>query len=492
MIKRILIANRGEIAVRILRACREMAISSIALFTPIDKNGLWVSMADEAYEIESYLNLEAIIKIAKEIKADAIHPGYGFLSERSNFPQRCQEEKIIFIGPSSDAIRHAGDKIEARRIAIREKIPVLPGTSPLSTFQEAEKESKSLDYPFLIKAAAGGGGRGMRIIRSFEELKQNFESASREAASSFGDGRLYLEKYLEEPRHIEIQVLADSHGNAVYFPERECSIQRRYQKLIEESPSPFVNDSLRQALGKSALTLVKATGYTNAGTVEFIVDQTGRFYFLEMNARLQVEHPVTEMVTGLDLVKAQIKIASGEKLAWKQEEIKSRGWAFEARINGEDPYRDFLPSPGKITALQFPEGPGVRIDSALYAGYTVPETYDSLIAKIIVHAENRGDAILRMHRALTELHIGGLPTTTPFLLNIFHHAEFQKGNLSTHFLNQHLPELLPPFTEEEVAIAEVIATLEQIRTFVSLPQNRWAVAGRLNNIKEVHEAHHKN
>lgn len=484
MIKKILIANRGEIAVRILRACRDLNLETISLFTPVDRGGLWNRLSDQPVEIDSYLNLEAIVNLAKEKKADAIHPGYGFLSERPRFSKRCEEEKIIFIGPSSTAIQKAGDKVEAKKIAALQKIPVLPGSPPLSGFQEAENHL--LDFPFIIKAAAGGGGRGMRIIRSKDELKQNFESAFREAESGFGDGRLYFEQYIDKPRHIEIQILADQYGNAVYFPERECSIQRRYQKLIEESPSPLVGAELRKKMGEAALSLIRAVGYTNAGTVEFIVDQSGRFYFLEMNARLQVEHPVTEMVTGIDLVKAQIQIASGGKLTFTQNDIQLNGWAFEARINAEDPYEDFLPYPDKITKLRWPGN--ARVDTALYEGYAIPAAFDSLIAKMIVHAENREQAIHRMIRSLQDTQIGGIATTIPFHLNLFGLRDFQDGKLSTDFIKDRLSEILPPFSNEEIAAAKAVAKLEHSIQFAPVKQNRWSKAGRLENLNELYES----
>jgi len=396
MIKKILVANRGEIAVRVIRACRELGIPSVSVYSEADRKSLHVQMADEAYEIgppppsESYLNIPKIIEIAKRAGANAIHPGYGFLAENWQFAKACEDEGIIFIGPNPNAMRLLGNKVESRKEMEKAVIPVIPGMESSSRdFSVFKEEAEKIGYPVLIKAAGGGGGKGMRIIRSSEELIPSLESSMRESKSAFGDDSVYLEKFIEEPRHVEIQVLADNYGNAIHLCERECSVQRRYQKIIEESPSPALDEDLRERMGETAKKVIKHAGYNNAGTVEFLLDKERNFYFLEVNARVQVEHPVTEMVSGIDIVKNQIFIADGEKLKYKQGDIKQRGHAIEGRIYAEDPENNFLPSPGKILYLKEPSGPGIRCDSGIFSGFDVSPLYDPILSKLIVWAEDR-------------------------------------------------------------------------------------------------------
>jgi acetyl-CoA carboxylase biotin carboxylase subunit len=441
--QKILVANRGEIAVRIIRACRELGIPSVAVYSEADREALHVMMADEAYLIgppparESYLAIENIIKVAKESGADAVHPGYGFLSENAEFAHACQEAGLTFVGPSAHAIRTMGDKIAARQAAMGMDVPVVPGTEkPLEHDDEGLRVAREIGYPVMVKAAMGGGGKGMRLVEDETGLIAALRMARAEAKSAFGDPTVYLEKYLEEPRHIEIQLLADSAGSIVYLGERECSIQRRHQKLIEECPSSFVDFPFRLKMGEAACRVAEAVGYVNAGTVEFLVDRHRNFYFLEMNTRLQVEHPVTELVTGIDLVKEQIRIAAGEPLGYSQEEIFLRGWAIESRIYAEDPFKDFLPSPGVIRGLRTPSGPWVRDDSGVYEGFEVPIHYDPLISKLSVWGHDRQDAIRRMTRALSEYKVVGVRTTIPILQHVMAHPDFLAGRLSTHFLQQ--------------------------------------------------------
>jgi len=440
--RKILIANRGEIAVRIIRACRELGITSVAVFSEADREALHVLMADEAYLLgpppaaESYLAIEKIIRTAKASGAEAVHPGYGFLAENAGFAEACIQAGLVFIGPPPAAIRAMGDKTAARRGALAKKVPMVPGTTePVGSDAEAAGVAREIGYPVMLKAAMGGGGKGMRLVRAEGELAGALRMARSEAGSAFGDSSVYLEKYLEEPRHIEIQVLADSHGTTVHLGERECSIQRRHQKLVEECPSPLVDDAMRKRMGEAACRLVASVGYVNAGTVEFLVDRQKNFYFLEMNTRLQVEHPVTELVTGRDLVKEQIRIAAGEKLGYGQSDVKWTGWAIECRIYAEDPYRNFMPSPGTITGLRTPGGPWVRDDSGVYEGVTVPIYYDSLISKLIVWGPDRAGAIARMARALAEYKVVGVRTTIPVHQHIIVHPDFVAGRLSTHFLD---------------------------------------------------------
>ncbi len=444
MFKKILIANRGEIACRIIRACRDMNIKSVAVYSEADRDALHVRMADEAYFIgappssESYLRGEKIIAVAKQAGAEAIHPGYGFLSENAGFVRQVTKEKITFIGPSPEAMDAMGGKIEARKIAIDAGVPVVPGTTePLESFEEAQKIGVQVGYPIMLKAAAGGGGKGMRFVNGADDLKSAYETARSEALGSFGNDEVYIEKAVVRPRHIEIQVFSDKHGNYVHLGERECSIQRRHQKVVEECPSPINSPELRQKMGEAALKVARAVNYVGAGTVEFLVsDETREFYFLEMNTRLQVEHPVTELVTGIDLVREQILIAFGEKLSFSQAEIKWETHAIECRVYAEDPENNFLPSPGKITRLRVPQGNGVRDDGGVYEGAEVSIYYDPMISKLAVYGRNRLEAIDRLRRALREYEVGGIKTTIPFFRQIVEDEEFISGNLDTGFISR--------------------------------------------------------
>ena len=453
MFKKILIANRGEIAVRIIRACRELGITSAVVFSEADRKSLAVRLADEAYPIgappvkESYLSMEKIIAAAQKCGAQAIHPGYGLLSENSIFAQAVEEAGLVFIGPRADAILKLGDKVRARRLAQSCAVPIVPGVELPPNVSEPDGlvEAEKLGFPLLIKAQAGGGGKGMRKVERKSDFASALKMASSEALSYFGNGAVYLEKYLSRPRHIEIQILADSFGNCIHLGERECSIQRRHQKLLEESPSVVVDTSLRQKLGEAAVALAQKANYLNAGTVEFLVDEHKNFYFLEVNTRLQVEHPVTEMVTGLDLVALQIKIAAGEKLSFSQEEVKWNGHAIECRINAEDPAQNFFPSSGKIEVYREPAGPGVRVDSGVYQGWEVGLFYDSLLTKLICWGPDRAAAINRMRRALEEFRIFGIATNIPFHESLLTHRRFNEGDFSTFFLEEEkvLPDLRP-------------------------------------------------
>ncbi len=440
-INRILIANRGEIALRIIRACREMGIESVAVFSDADKDSLHTTSADQAVHIgpalsyKSYLNMENILAAAEKTKADAIHPGYGFLSESADFAKACTDKGLIFIGPSAPSIAMAGDKSSARQTLIDSKIPVIPGSDDIiSSAGQACDIAGKVGYPVILKASGGGGGRGMRIASTPDELKQAFSIASGEAGAAFGNPDIYLEKYIEKPRHIEIQVIGDQFGNYVHLGERECSIQMRYQKLIEEAPSPFVDESLRQTLGETAIKIARTINYHNAGTMEFLLDRNKNFYFMEVNARVQVEHPVTELITGVDIVREQIRIANGHKLSVSQDDIQLSGWSMECRINASDPDDNFMPSPGQIDSIFFPGGPGVRLDTHIHDRYMVTPYYDSLIGKLIVWDESRLLAIKRMRRALDEFKITGIKTTIPFFKAIFDHEKFQAGDIDTHFL----------------------------------------------------------
>ncbi len=447
MFKRVLVANRGEIAVRIIYALKELGIESVTVYSEADKDALHVQLADFAICIgpaspkQSYLNFTSIISAAIATGSEAIHPGYGFLAENPEFAEAVEASGLKFIGPSPDTIRLMGDKIEAKKVMKEAGVPVLPGTDEaISSFDEVVDVVKEIGFPVIIKAAAGGGGRGMRVVHNENELENAFQLARAEAEAAFNDPRVYIEKYIARPRHIEIQVLADEHGNAIHLGERECSIQRRHQKLIEEAPSPVVDEDTRVRMGEIALRGVKRIGYYSAGTLEFLMDEDGNFYFMEMNTRIQVEHPVTEMVTEVDLVKKQILIAAGEELGLEQEDVKFRGHAIETRINAEDPERGFRPSPGKIELLHFPGGPGVRVDSYVYQGYTIPPFYDSLIGKLIVKGRDRGEAISRLRRALEEVVIEGVVTTVPFYQELIEHPDFVAGNLDTHFIDRFLKE----------------------------------------------------
>jgi len=442
MFKKILIANRGEIAVRIIRACREMGIASVAVFSDVDRAAMHVSKADEAYHVgpaaasESYLNIDRIIAVARTCGADAIHPGYGFLSENPAFARACADDGIKFIGPPATAMEIMGSKTRARQAVQAAGVPFVPGSSRGLSLAEAEETARKIGYPVMIKAAAGGGGKGMRLVRTPEELKGAFETAQSEAQRAFKDGELYLEKYIENPRHIEIQVLGDEHGNLVYLGERECSVQRRHQKVIEEAPSAVVDEDLRRSMGQVAVHAAATAGYTNAGTVEFLVDSKRNFYFLEMNTRLQVEHPVTEMVTGLDLVHLQFRIAAGERLPFRQEDLSIRGHALECRIYAEDPENNFFPSPGRITKILQPSGPGIREDTGVYEGWSVPLEYDPMLSKLIAYAPDRPSAIARMRRALDEYFIGGIKTNLSLFRRILENSDFAAARIDTGFLDR--------------------------------------------------------
>ena len=465
MFTKILIANRGEIAVRVIRACHEMGIAAVAVYSDVDRASLHVRKADEAYPIgpaaasESYLNMEKILDVAARSGADAIHPGYGFLSENAKFAQACADAGVKFIGPSAAAMDAMGSKTRARQAMERAGVPFVPGTSRgLESFEQAEQVAARIGYPVMLKAAAGGGGKGMRFVPAPEALKSALEGARSEAERSFGDGEVYLEKAMVNPRHIEMQVLADEHGNIVYLGERECSLQRRHQKVVEESPSPMVDADMRRRMGEVAVRVARAAGYTNAGTVEFLVDQQKNFYFLEMNTRLQVEHPVTELVTGLDLVQLQILIAAGERLAFTQDEVEIRGHAIECRIYAEDPDNNYFPSPGKITLLLEPSGPGVRRDSGIYEGWTVPMDYDPLLAKLIGYGTDRNQAISRLTRALNEYFVGGIKTNISLFRRILTDPDFRAAKMDTGFLDRLLKQKRTETAKDPKAIeAAVIA-----------------------------------
>ena len=450
MFKKILVANRGEIALRVIIACREMGIKTVAVYSEADEHALHVRFADEdvcigpARSADSYLNIPAIISAAEVTGADAIHPGYGFLSENPHFAEVCEACHIRFIGPSPHVIKLMGDKARARRAMKKAGLPMLPGSDgPVDSEEKALKIAKDIGYPVIIKAVAGGGGRGMRVVRSEEELGPSLRTAQREAEAAFGVGDCYIEKYLENPRHIEFQVLGDHHGNLVHLGERECSVQRRHQKLIEESPSVAISEKVRRKMGAMVADAAKAVQYTNAGTFEFLMDKAGRFYFMEVNTRLQVEHPVTEFVTGIDLVKEQIRIAAGERLGYKQSDIEFRGHALECRINAEHPER-FTPSPGLIRTFNLSSGPGVRVDTAAHADCTIPPYYDSMIGKMIVFGRDRAEAIARMRRALEMSVIEGIHTTMPLHIRILNEPDFISGNIGTGFMDRFLAEPAKP------------------------------------------------
>ena len=450
MIKKILIANRGEIAVRIIRACREMGITAVAVYSDVDRTSLHVRLADEAYPIgeapsrASYLVVEKIIGAARHAGCDAIHPGYGFLAENPALARACVEARIKFIGPSAEAMERLGSKTAARHLAREVGIPMVPGTlEPIATNEELIEVARRTGFPVVLKAVAGGGGKGMRMVTQESDLASAWRDASSEAKYAFGDSRMYLEKYLERPRHIEIQVLADHHGDVVYLGERECSVQRRHQKVVEEAPSPFVTPKLRAAMGDAAVKLARAGKYENAGTVEFLVDASRNFYFLEMNTRLQVEHPVTEMVTALDIVKLQIRIANGEALPFTQKDVVFRGHAIECRIYAEDPDNNFFPSPGKIVNYAIPAGPGIRLDDGIYAGWTVPNEYDPMLGKLIAWGSDRPEAIARMKRALREYYASGIKTNVALFQRILDSCDFENSALYTRWLDDFLLETDP-------------------------------------------------
>jgi len=445
MFKKILIANRGEIALRVIRACRELDIETVTVFSEGDREALHVKAADEAICIgpvasaKSYLNIPNIISAAELTGADAIHPGYGFLSENARFAEICESCDIAFIGPSPKIIESMGDKAMARKTMIECGIPVVPGSKDIIKDVEAAGEvAEEIGYPVLIKASAGGGGKGMRVAQNSKELRKSIQAAQNEAQASFGNSEVYLEKYVEEPRHIEFQILGDKYGNIVHLGERDCSLQRRHQKLLEESPSSALTPELRAEMGAMAVKAAKSVNYSSAGTIEFLLDRHGKFYFIEMNTRIQVEHTVTELVTGLDLVKEQIRIAAGERLGFTQEDVHVRGWAIECRINAEDPDKNFMPSPGIIKTYHVPGGPGVRVDSAAYQGYMVPPYYDSMVGKLCVWGATRQEAIARMKRALEEFVIEGIHTTIPFHLKVLDNAFYRRGEVYTNFIQRRI------------------------------------------------------
>ncbi len=440
MFKKILIANRGEIALRVIRACRELGIGTVAVYSEADRDSLHVRFSDEdicigpAASRESYLNIPRIVAAAEITGAEAIHPGYGFLAENAEFAEICDRSGLVFIGPTAEQIRRMGDKAEARRTMIEAGVPVVPGSKgAVDDVVTARAEAERIGFPVIIKAAAGGGGKGMRVAESADVIENTFTMARNEAAAAFNDARVYIERFVQRPRHVEIQVMGDQHGNLIHLGERDCSIQRRHQKLIEESPSPAITPETRQAMGEAAILAGRAIDYSNAGTVEFLLAESGDFFFMEMNTRIQVEHPVTEMVTGVDLVKEQIRSAAGERIGGPP---KLSGHAIECRINAEDPAHDFRPSPGRITAFHAPGGPGIRIDTHVYAGYSVPPFYDSLLGKLIAYGSTREEALGRAYQALEEFIIEGVKTTIPFLREVLRHPEFVAGNVDTHFLER--------------------------------------------------------
>ena len=442
---KILIANRGEIAVRIIRACKEMNIKTVAVYSEVDRDALHTKLADEAICIgpanskQSYLNVKNIIEAANITKADSVHPGFGFLSENSQFAKICEESNIKFIGPKSEVIDMLGNKSNSKEMMRKEGIPVIPGSNgSVKDLKEAILICEKIGYPVMLKASAGGGGKGIRVVNSFEELEMNYNLVKQESKNAFSDDDIYIEKYIKEPRHIEIQILADEHGNVVHLGERDCTIQRNHQKVIEETPSPVIDEKLRNKMGNIAVKIAKLAGYTSCGTVEFLVDSDKNFYFMEMNTRIQVEHPITEMRTGIDLVKEQIKIAAGEELKFKQKDIEFKGHAIECRINAENPNKNFMPSPGRINDVNFPGGNGIRIDTAIYNGYTVPSNYDSMLAKVISYGANRNEAISKMKRALEELVIDGIDTNRNFLFDIIKNPNFIRGNYDTSFISKEI------------------------------------------------------
>ncbi len=442
---KILIANRGEIAVRIIRACKEMNIKTVAVYSEIDKNALHTKLADEAICIgpanpkQSYLNIKNIIEAARITKADSIHPGFGFLSENANFAKICEESNIKFIGPTSRVINLLGNKSNSKELMKREDVPVIPGSEgSITGLKEALKIAEKIGYPVMLKASAGGGGKGIRVVTNEKEMEISYNIVKQEAKNSFNDDEIYIEKYIRNPRHVEIQIMADEYGNVVHLGERDCTIQRNHQKIIEETPSSIVDEKLRNKMGQAAIKAAKAAGYTSLGTVEFLVDINKDFYFMEMNTRIQVEHPITEERTGIDLVKEQIRIAGGEKLKYKQKEIEFRGHVIECRINAENPAKNFMPSPGKIGEINLPGGNGVRVDTAIYSGYVIPPNYDSMIAKIITHGTSRNEAISKMKRALEELVVDGIETNRDFLFEIIRNPDFIRGSFDTSFIEKQI------------------------------------------------------
>ncbi|MBI1814423.1 MAG: acetyl-CoA carboxylase biotin carboxylase subunit [Deltaproteobacteria bacterium] len=467
MFRRVLIANRGEIAVRLIRGCHEMGIEAVAIYSEADASAPHVLCADDAVYVgpppsaESYLSIERIIDAVKQTGAEAVHPGYGFLAENATFARAVADAGLTFIGPRAEAIAAMGDKVAARKLVVKAGVPVVPAVEDVADASQLPRVAADIGYPFLIKAAAGGGGKGMRIVRSEAELAPAFAAAAREAQSAFGDGRLFVERYIERPRHVEVQVFGDQHGNIIHLSERECSIQRRHQKIIEETPSPALTPALREQMTAAAVAAARSVNYSNAGTVEFLLDQDGRFYFLEMNTRLQVEHPVTEWVAGIDLVHAQLRVAAGERLWLQQSDIHPRGHSIECRIYAEDAAQKFLPSPGTILHLREPGGPGVRVDSGIRAGYTVPIFYDPMLAKVSVWDETRDAARRRMIAALRAYVVLGCTTSIPFLIDVLDHPAFASGDTHTHFIEEHFPSWHG--RERHRAIAAIAAAIDTTR-----------------------------
>jgi acetyl-CoA carboxylase, biotin carboxylase subunit len=499
MIQKILVANRGEIAVRVMRSCREMDILTVAVFSDADGSAMHVRYADEAFHIgaspsnESYLNIEKIIAVAKLTGADAIHPGYGFLSENATFSDRCKEEGLIFIGPSGDSIRMMGDKITARQTMIKAGVPVVPGTTePITDENTAMDVIRKIGLPVMIKASAGGGGKGMRLVKEESQVLNSIRAARSEALSAFGNDAVYIEKYIESPHHIEFQILADNHGNTIHLFERECSVQRRHQKVVEETPSPLLTPEVREEMGNFAVAAAKAASYSGAGTIEFIVDENLNYYFLEMNTRLQVEHPITERVVGVDLVKEQIRVANNEVLALKQEDLRQKGHAIECRIYAEDPDRNFMPSPGVIKHITEPHGLGVRCDGYVYEGYEIPLYYDPLISKLICWGKTRDEAIARMKRALYEYKITGVKTSIRLLVRIMDTPDFKSGKYNTHFIDMNRDFLftMPPINPrvEDVAIMSVFVDYlgkvnsSQTKVMAKNDRSNWKECGRKKNM----------
>ena len=501
MFRKILIANRGEIAVRVLRACHEMGIGAVAVFSEADRGSLHVQLADEAYPIgpaasrESYLSIEKIIGVARRAGCDALHPGYGFLAENPGIARACAEAGIVFIGPTPEAMERLGSKTAARHVAREAGVPTVPGTlDPIKDEAKVRGVARQVGFPLLLKAVAGGGGKGMRVVERAAELEAAWRNAESEALNSFGDGRLYIEKYLPCPRHIEIQILGDNKGNIVYLGERECSVQRRHQKVIEEAPSPVVDSELRRAMGEAAVRLAQAAGYRNAGTAEFLVDEDGNFYFLEVNTRLQVEHPVTEAVTSLDLVKLQIRVAAGEDLPFRQQDVELRGHAMECRIYAEDPENQFFPSPGEILSLRLPEGPGIRNDVGVTSGWTVPGDYDPMLGKLIAWGSDRAETVARLTRALDEYWVVGIKTNLGLFRRVLRDPEFLSGAIHTRWLDQWLagPASLgaaPAESEEEIAATLAVALWEAksangaaIAAAAPRADSRWKLESRADQL----------
>jgi acetyl-CoA carboxylase biotin carboxylase subunit len=497
MFRKILIANRGEIAVRIARACREMGIIPVAVYSDADRAALHVRLADEAYGIgpapsrESYLCIDKLMDVARRAGCDALHPGYGFLAENPDLARACAASNVTFVGPSPEAMERLGSKTAARQLAVRAGVPTVPGVQdPIETLRDADRIARELGYPVLLKAVAGGGGKGMRLVDAPAEMAAAWRDASSEALNAFGDARVYLERYLENPRHIEIQIAGDTRGQIMYLGERECSVQRRHQKVIEECPSPVVTPALRRAMGEAAVRLAREAGYTNAGTVEFLVDAAHNFYFLEVNTRLQVEHPITEMVTGIDLVKLQIRIAAGEALPFAQSDVTLSGHAVECRLYAEDPENNFFPSPGKILSRRIPAGPGIRLDDGVYEGFTVPIDYDPLLDKLIAWGNDRAEALARLERALEEYAIAGIETNAPLVRNILRDPEFIRGEIHTRWLDERLPDFLatgndPAELDPRAQDAAIFAALLHhlgsgpSNTLPAEPASRWKREARL-------------